>query len=344
VTAVAQERRAEDSKIIVDVPNAIGDGEADDTGAIQRAIDLATTLRGGAVVRIRPGRYRIGTLFLRDRVTLHLEDRAYLVASHELGDFHRAPAYEDRIPGQGRRVLIYARSAREVGISGDGAIDGQDVAFWDVDKIDRPRLVLFEKCVDVRVEGVTFVRPSIYSLWMIDCQTVSVSEVKVVSGFEPRNTDGIHLESCRHVVIEDSSFVTGNDSIAIDGNGTGASEDVIVRRCDFDSSNNAVRVFTGLSPWSVASCGATENAVRNVLIEDLDVRDAAGCINVIAHSGVVENVRVRGIRARTRCSNWPTRIRVLSSMPTAPRGKYFTRCADGPESTPSLSSTAPIRT
>jgi len=49
-----------------------GDGVSNDTAAIQAAIDAAAAHGGGTVV-VPPGRYRVGTVFLRDRIRLHLE-------------------------------------------------------------------------------------------------------------------------------------------------------------------------------------------------------------------------------------------------------------------------------
>src|SRR5439155_6994060 len=45
---------------------AAGDGETDDAGALQRAIDAGAG-RGGATVRLLPGTWRSGTLRLRSR-------------------------------------------------------------------------------------------------------------------------------------------------------------------------------------------------------------------------------------------------------------------------------------
>lgn len=50
---------------------AAGDGEADDTDALQKAIELAETT--GRAVFLRPGRYRCHTLFMRPEVAIYAE-------------------------------------------------------------------------------------------------------------------------------------------------------------------------------------------------------------------------------------------------------------------------------
>lgn len=50
---------------------AVGDGAADDTEALQRAIDLSSET--GRAVRLRPGRYRCRTLFIKPQTVLYAE-------------------------------------------------------------------------------------------------------------------------------------------------------------------------------------------------------------------------------------------------------------------------------
>ena len=63
---------------------ARGDGKANDTGAIQRAIDAAGP---GGVVLFPPGNYVSGTLHLRDHLVLRLAAGATLIASPDDADF-----------------------------------------------------------------------------------------------------------------------------------------------------------------------------------------------------------------------------------------------------------------
>ena len=61
---------------------AAGNGSADDTAAVQRAIDA------GGITRFPAGTYRCGTLYLRDFTTLELEPGAVLLASPDRGDYN----------------------------------------------------------------------------------------------------------------------------------------------------------------------------------------------------------------------------------------------------------------
>ncbi|MCX7838448.1 MAG: glycoside hydrolase family 28 protein, partial [Anaerolineae bacterium] len=58
--------------------NARGDGITLDTHALQRAIDAAAQCGGGTVF-VPAGRYVIGSIVLRDHITLYLDAGAVLV-------------------------------------------------------------------------------------------------------------------------------------------------------------------------------------------------------------------------------------------------------------------------
>ena len=76
--------RAQDYRIID--AGAVGDGKTLNTAAIQSVIDRCASSGGGRVV-VPPGVFITGTLRLRSRVTLHLENGAVLKGSDRLEDY-----------------------------------------------------------------------------------------------------------------------------------------------------------------------------------------------------------------------------------------------------------------
>src|SRR5512136_3174973 len=63
-----------------------GDGSRLDTQAIQKAIDTCAAAGGGTVC-FPAGTYLSGTLFMKSRVTLHLDAGAVLLGSKNLKDY-----------------------------------------------------------------------------------------------------------------------------------------------------------------------------------------------------------------------------------------------------------------
>src|SRR5436190_19655 len=65
---------------------AIGDGRMLDTVAVQKAIDTCTT-GGGGTVTLPAGSYLVGTILLKDNVTLHLDEGATLLGTADLSQY-----------------------------------------------------------------------------------------------------------------------------------------------------------------------------------------------------------------------------------------------------------------
>jgi polygalacturonase len=69
---------------------AFGDGQTNDTAAMQSAID-ACTAGGGGRVRLAAGKtFLCGSLVVKSNVEIHLEAGAVLQASHNADDYSRS--------------------------------------------------------------------------------------------------------------------------------------------------------------------------------------------------------------------------------------------------------------
>src|SRR4051812_3318444 len=73
---------------------AVGDGRELDTAAIQKAIDAASE-KGGGVVRLPAGTYLVGTILLKDNVTLHLDEGATLLGTTDLSQYRNVDPFKD---------------------------------------------------------------------------------------------------------------------------------------------------------------------------------------------------------------------------------------------------------
>jgi polygalacturonase len=149
---------------------AAGDGESLDTDAIQEAIDRCGEAGGGRVV-LDPGTYMSGTLWLRSNVELHLAAGATLqgTTDPDLYEEFTAPGFRhEHAPEGNSRALLCASGAANVAITGGGEINGAGPGFYDTDipaeqghyakpDIPRPRMVIFYRCRDLRLEGTAFV-------------------------------------------------------------------------------------------------------------------------------------------------------------------------------------------
>src|SRR5688500_19136743 len=73
---------------------ATGDGATLDTAAVQKAIDDVTT-SGGGKVTVPAGTYLLGTIILKDNVTLHLDEGATLLGTADLAQYKNLDPFKD---------------------------------------------------------------------------------------------------------------------------------------------------------------------------------------------------------------------------------------------------------
>ena len=73
---------------------AVSGGEVLCTAALQNAIE-ACALSGGGRVLVPTGKYKIGTVWLKSNVELHLEMGAELIASENMDDYNAVTALSE---------------------------------------------------------------------------------------------------------------------------------------------------------------------------------------------------------------------------------------------------------
>jgi polygalacturonase len=200
---------------------AKGDGATKDTAAIQAAIDSCAKA-GGGVVKLEGGTFLSAPIVLRDHITLDIAQGATLFGSPDHADY---PAKtEFRSPGL--QSLVSATGAVDVAITGGGVIDGNGESWWiearhfkDAGILGsehtRPRLVVFDHCKHVRVEGVTIQNSPMWQLVPFDSDDVVIRNVRVLAPEHSPNTDAIDPFSSSNVVIDHVYADVGDDDIAI---------------------------------------------------------------------------------------------------------------------------------
>jgi len=218
---------------------ASGDGTTKDTVAFQKALDACAAANGGTVT-VPAGDYLIGSIELKSYTTLQLEKGARLMGSPDLDDY---PVVKVRWEGHwidGHRALISAREAAHIGIVGPGKISGNP-ALGGREMPRRPVLIEPITCLDVRLEGFATEHQKMWSIHPTYCNQVTAKNLFIRS--TGGNGDGIDVDSCTHVRIEDCDISTGDDCIAIkSGRGMEGyrlarpTEDVLIRNCTFADS------------------------------------------------------------------------------------------------------------
>ncbi|MBT7300887.1 MAG: glycoside hydrolase family 28 protein [Victivallales bacterium] len=229
--------------------DAIGDGVAKDTLAVQKAIDACAAAGGGKVV-LTAGRYLTGSLKLKSKITLHITSKAVLLGSKDIKDFHGS--------------LLSATDAAHVAIEGSGTIDGQGEAYWVKERVHtgpswkgtvqheykalrRPSFVRFTHCQDVTVRDVTLTGSPSWTLHLRRCRKALIENVTIRNPLYGPNTDGIDLNSCIDVTVRKCDIITGDDGIVLKSTEPGhdhPSRNITIDDCRIWSACNALKIGT----------------------------------------------------------------------------------------------------
>ncbi len=266
---------------------AKADGTTLDTAAIQRSID-ATAESGGGTLLFPPGVYLTGTLQLRSRVCLHLTHGAILRGSTRLDDYPPRPAaYHSYTDNYTERSLIRAENLSNIGIEGEGTIDGQGAAFAGAYKL-RPYLLRFVQCSRVALRGVRLENSPMWVQHYLACDDVLLSGVTVRSRVNGNN-DGIDIDSCQRVRISDCDISSGDDAICLKSTSARPCRDVVISNCVVSSHCNAIKLGTetngGFENINISNCALYDTRLAGLALEIVD-------------GGTLDNVVISGITMR----------------------------------------------
>ena len=231
------------------------------TAAIQKAIDVCHKKGGGRVV-VPAGRYLTGSIFLKDNVYLYIAPGAILMGSRNVADYKAVkPAYNSFRTHTETIQLIYAERAKNVGICGEGEIDGQGRYFKKTAETDegitRPHLIRFIECENVTVRDVTLRNSGCWMQHYLACDGVRITGLRIYNR-STQNNDGLDLDGCRNVAVSDLLMDTDDDAITLKSTSPRPCENIAISNCVVSSHCNGIKLGTetngGFKNISIANC------------------------------------------------------------------------------------------
>lgn len=287
---------------------------------IQRSIDEVARQGGGRVV-VPPGEWFIkGPIRLVSHVELHLPEGSRLTFSDDPDDY--LPPVFTRWEGtevMSLSPLIYVCDAENVAVTGKGMISGNGRSARQRGMVQRgidqdrlremgdegvpvaervfgkgrvlpPSLMQFQRCRSVLVEGVTIIDMPLWGVHLLYSRDITVRGISVNS--RSANNDGIDIDSSEMVNVDQCTFVTGDDCIAVksgrdrDGRVVGRpSSDVVIQNCHMQFGQSA-----GVAIGSEMSGG-----VKNVYILRCKMDRVGTALNIKSNrdrGGYVEHIRL----------------------------------------------------
>ena len=201
---------------------AVGDGKTMNTEFLQKAIDECNASGGGKVI-FPEGIYLSGTIAMKDNVILHLQKGARLLGSTNIEDYRNLDPFTEGLGIDVGWALLVAIDLKNIGIEGEGAIDGQGskLKAEHIAKDTRPEgqrwgrrpfLVRIVRCNGVTVKDVTLNYAAAWTSHYFQSKNVTIENIKIVSVGVAHN-DGIGIDGCQDVRIKNCDVVSGDDAL-----------------------------------------------------------------------------------------------------------------------------------
>jgi polygalacturonase len=171
----------------------------------------------------------------------------------------------------------------------------RDAAYYEsIKDFLRPNLFLVTNCKYILLEGVTFQNSAAWCLHPLMSEHLTVRNIFVKNPWYAQNGDGIDVESCSNVLIENSTFDVGDDALCMKSGRDEAgrkrgmpTQNVIIRNCTVYASHG------GFVIGSEMSGGAKNMYISNCTFIGTDI--GLRFKTTRGRGGVVENIFIKDI-------------------------------------------------
>lgn len=159
----------------------------------------------------------------------------------------------------------------------------------------RPNLVSFRRCERIRLSGVTFQNSPAWNVHPLESKDILIDGITIRNPWNSQNGDGLDIESCKRVIIQNAVFDVGDDAICMkSGKGKWArklgipTELVEVKGC---------KVYSGHGGFVIGS--EMSGGVKDVYVHDCDFHGTDVGLRFKSsrgRGGVVERIQMERIQ------------------------------------------------
>jgi hypothetical protein len=297
---------------------AKGDGQTNDTTAIQLAIDACNKDKGGTVL-VPAGVFVTGTIELKSNVTFHIAAQGKILGSADGKHYHPAdaiPTTGEWTMGDGNTGLIFAANAENITIEGKGTIDGQGAQFRSavrgtpppsgIGGNRRPHHLLFYQCKNLRICDISLTACAYHSVRVCVCSHVHIDGIHIYSRVNSNN-DGLHFISNQFVHVSNCDIQCQDDACAL----FGSNKFITITNCSFSTR------------WSVFRFGGGFS--ENITVSNCIIYETYGCpIKMRCDSGShfenisFSNIVMNGVTGPISIGLGPQRPLASSDTPQKP--------------------------
>lgn len=286
------------------------------TAALQELIDEAAA--AGGIVLLEKGIYQTASLFLKSHMEFVFEDGATLLGTTDESQYPVIPTRVAGIEMDWYPGVLNCNGQTDVVIRGNGTIDGQGEYWWnkywgtdmrggyrkeydakglrwasDYDCM-RVRNVVIMESSDITLKDVTSTRSGFWNFHICYSENIHVDGVKIAScGLLSPSTDGIDIDSCSHVLVENCVTSCNDDSICIKS-GRDADGLRVNRPChDITVQNCQINAGFGVTIGSEVSGGVYDITLKNLKYHGTDC--GFRIKSSVARRGYIRDITVDGL-------------------------------------------------
>jgi polygalacturonase len=286
----------------------VGDGITDNSGPF--AIALQTLKKsGGGDLKIGKGVWLTGPIELFSGITITMDEGAVLSFIPDPDRYKPVWTRWEGQECYAMHPCVFAVDQENIAITGKGILDGNGRYWWDTLKEKksrgqqgpqtpqeltlatlnkgyekqqsggggrkiqflRPPLLQFLNCSQIRLEGITLQNSPFWTFHPLYCRDVVISGVTVKNPHDAPNTDGMDIDSCEDVLVENCTVSVGDDGIVLK---SGSGEDgmrvgkpcrrITVRNCTIEDGHGGIVI------GSETAAGVSEVLTEECLFRGTD--------------------------------------------------------------------------
>ena len=185
----------------------------------------------------------------------------------------------------------------------------------------RPSMIHLLGCTNVLLQGYQVTNTPFWQHHPVHCRNLVLRRVHANS-LGP-NSDGFDPESCDHVLVEDCTFDTGDDCIAIKSGKNldtqyGPSQNIVIQRCTMQSGHGAVTLGSEMA-GGIQNVYAQQLLLQNIHWQTNPLNTAIRLKTNLNRGGYLRNFHVRDISIPNGVQTRPAFYTTLPGSPIASR-------------------------
>jgi polygalacturonase len=194
---------------------AKGDGSANDTSAINKAITAANSA-GGGTVRFPSGTYKSSnSIHMKSNVTLQLDSGSTIKGASGTGydapESNSNDKYQDYGHSHFHNAMIWGDKLTNIGFTGSGTIDGGGhLITGNPDKGQADKIISLTRCTNLTLSGITLKSGGHFAALINGCDHV-VSDHLTIRTADDR--DGWNIISTTNVTITNADIAANDDAL-----------------------------------------------------------------------------------------------------------------------------------